>query len=82
MPEKRHDGKGVKPSFAQPRSERCSKVVPNQASDPYERIGSIQGNSYYSNLGDTEGALRSYKTSVALLERGSVCKNQEHDELN
>ncbi|MEP6570575.1 MAG: serine/threonine-protein kinase [Acidobacteriota bacterium] len=35
----------------------------------YERIGSIQGNSYYSNLGDTEGALRSYRTSVALLER-------------
>ena len=35
----------------------------------YERIGSIQGNSYYSNLGDTEGALRSYQTSVALLER-------------
>jgi len=35
----------------------------------YERIGSIQGNSYYSNLGDTEGALRSYKTSVSILER-------------
>ena len=35
----------------------------------YERIGSIQGNSYYSNLGDTAGALRSYQTSVALLER-------------
>ncbi len=35
----------------------------------YERIGSIQGNSYYSNLGDTEGALRSYQISVALLER-------------
>jgi serine/threonine protein kinase len=35
----------------------------------YERIGSIQGNNYYSNLGDTEGALRSYQTSVALLNR-------------
>jgi serine/threonine protein kinase len=35
----------------------------------YERIGSIQGNTYYSNLGDTEGALRSYQTSLALLDR-------------
>jgi serine/threonine protein kinase len=35
----------------------------------YERIGSIQGNNYYSNLGDTEGSLRSYQTSVAILGR-------------
>jgi serine/threonine protein kinase/tetratricopeptide (TPR) repeat protein len=35
----------------------------------YERIASIQGNSYYSNLGDTEGSLRSYRISVGLLER-------------
>jgi serine/threonine protein kinase len=35
----------------------------------YERIASIQGNSYYSNLGDTEGSLRSYRISVGMLER-------------
>jgi serine/threonine protein kinase len=44
----------------------------------YERIGSIQGNSYYSNLGDTEGALRSYQTSVALLERIGPAAPDKH----
>ncbi len=32
----------------------------------YERVGRIQGNSYDSNLGDTQGALVSYRKSLAL----------------
>ena len=32
----------------------------------YEKIGKVQGNSYYANLGDVDGAVRSYQKSVDL----------------
>jgi len=35
----------------------------------YERVGDIQGNAFYSNLGDAEGALASYRKSLALREK-------------
>jgi eukaryotic-like serine/threonine-protein kinase len=35
----------------------------------YERVGDVQGNPYYPNLGDVNGALRSYRKSVAIRER-------------
>ena len=35
----------------------------------YERVGRIQGNSYYPNLGDTQGALASYRKSLELRQR-------------
>jgi non-specific serine/threonine protein kinase/serine/threonine-protein kinase len=35
----------------------------------YEKIGSIQGNSYNSNLGDTNGAMKSYRKSLEIRER-------------
>ncbi len=35
----------------------------------YERIGRIQGNSYFSNLGNTDGATRSYEKSLAIRTR-------------
>lgn len=35
----------------------------------YERVGRIQGNSYYSNLGDTDGALKSYRQSLEIRVR-------------
>lgn len=35
----------------------------------YEKIGRVQGNSYYSNLGDATGALRSIKAALALREQ-------------
>jgi hypothetical protein len=31
----------------------------------YQRVRQIQGNSYYSNLGDSVGALKSYRASLA-----------------
>lgn len=34
----------------------------------YERLGKIQGNSYYNNLGDTAGAMRSYEKSAQIRE--------------
>ncbi|MBS1794704.1 MAG: protein kinase [Acidobacteria bacterium] len=32
----------------------------------YAKLGRIQGNSYYANLGDTDGAMRSYQKSLAI----------------
>ncbi len=34
----------------------------------YEKIGDIQGNPYNANLGDTEGALTSYRKALAIRE--------------
>ncbi len=41
----------------------------NELATAYEKIGKIQGNSYYQNLGDTEGALKSYKKSLGMREK-------------
>ncbi len=35
----------------------------------YYKIGQIQGNSYYSNLGDTDGAMTSYLRSLEIRQR-------------
>ncbi len=35
----------------------------------YERIGKIQGNSYFSNLGDTQGATKSYQRSLEIRQK-------------
>lgn len=35
----------------------------------YERVGRVQGNSYYSNLGDTKGALISYRKSLEIRKK-------------
>ncbi len=35
----------------------------------YERVGRIQGNSYYRNLGQTAGAMTSYRKSLAIRQR-------------
>jgi non-specific serine/threonine protein kinase/serine/threonine-protein kinase len=35
----------------------------------YDRVGRIQGNSYYPNLGNTDGAMASYRRALAMRER-------------
>lgn len=35
----------------------------------YQRLGDLQGRPYIANVGDTAGALESYRKSVAILER-------------
>jgi non-specific serine/threonine protein kinase/serine/threonine-protein kinase len=35
----------------------------------YEKIGDIQGNPYYANLGDADGALASYRKALAIREK-------------
>lgn len=37
-----------------------------EVASAYEKIGKIQGNDYYANLGDTEAALKSYRKSLDL----------------
>lgn len=34
----------------------------------YQKVGDVQGNPYYANLGDTTGALRSYRKALAIRE--------------
>jgi len=34
----------------------------------YQKVGQIQGNSYYVNLGDTSGAIKSYRRSLEIRE--------------
>lgn len=44
-------------------------AIQRELATAYERIGKIQGNSYYLNLGDTEGATRSVRTALAMREK-------------
>ena len=46
----------------------------------YEKIGNVQGNSYNSNLGDTESALTSYRKSMAIRQR-LAAENPTSDEM-
>ena len=55
--------------------EYLDKLAAESAGDPalqrelgtaYEKIGKIQGNSYFSNLGDTDGAMKSYTRSLEI----------------
>jgi eukaryotic-like serine/threonine-protein kinase len=39
-----------------------------ELAEAYQRIGNIQGNGNYNNLGDTDGALTSYRKALALQE--------------
>lgn len=41
----------------------------------YQRVGEVQGNTYGANLGDTEGALKSYRSAVSLLERADAARS-------
>ena len=52
----------------------------NDVSDGYQRLGDIQGNSYYANLGLAEDAFKSYSKSVMISERlvSKYAKNQKY----
>ncbi|HRH44787.1 MAG TPA: protein kinase [Pyrinomonadaceae bacterium] len=58
--------------------EYLNKLNQESADDPalqrelataYEKVGRIQGNSYYSNLGDTNGAMQSYQKSLEIRQK-------------
>jgi serine/threonine protein kinase len=42
------------------------KTLQRELATAYAQIGQIQGNSYYSNLGDSDGAMKSYLRSFEL----------------
>jgi tetratricopeptide (TPR) repeat protein len=48
----------------------------------YEKIGRVQGNSYVSNLGDVEGALKSYRRSLELREKLLARQPGNHELLD
>jgi len=41
----------------------------NDVSDGYQRLGNVQGNSYYANMGLTDDAFKSYSKAVSISER-------------
>jgi non-specific serine/threonine protein kinase/serine/threonine-protein kinase len=41
-------------------------ILQRELATAYEKIGDIQGNPYYANLGDTDGALASYRKALAI----------------
>src|SRR5207248_1462409 len=43
-------------------------AVQGDLATAYEKVGDIQGNPYSANLGDTDGAMSSYRKAVAILE--------------
>ena len=45
------------------------RAIQRELGTAYERIGKIQGNSYFSNLGDTDGAMSSYRRSLEIRQR-------------
>jgi serine/threonine protein kinase len=44
-------------------------VLQRELATAYEKIGDIQGNPYYANLGDADGALASYRKALAIREK-------------
>jgi serine/threonine protein kinase/tetratricopeptide (TPR) repeat protein len=48
----------------------------------YEKVGQIQGNSYYNNLGDMTGAMKSYRRSLAIRERLTTSSPANRDLQN
>jgi len=44
-------------------------VLQRELGAAYAKIGLIQGNSYHSNLGDTDGAMKSYRRSLEIRQK-------------
>lgn len=51
------------------RDAEGEEALQRELAAAYKAVGDIQGNSYYQNLGDTTGALASYRKSFAIRER-------------
>jgi serine/threonine protein kinase/tetratricopeptide (TPR) repeat protein len=45
-----------------------NRALQRELAHAYQKVGDIQGNTYYSNLGDLTGALESYRKSLTLRE--------------
>jgi serine/threonine protein kinase len=49
-------------------TEADDPTLRRELAEAYRRVGDVQGNPYFANLGDTEGALASYRKALALDE--------------
>ncbi len=58
------------------------RLLQREIANAYRKIGQIQGNSYYSNLGDTDGAMVSYSKSLAICERLSASDSLDRETQN
>ena len=45
-----------------------NRALQRELANAYQKVGDIQGNTYYSNLGDLNGALESYRKCLQLRE--------------
>ena len=48
---------------------RDDATLQQELASAYEKIGDVQGNPYFANLGDRPGALESYRKALAIRER-------------
>jgi eukaryotic-like serine/threonine-protein kinase len=51
------------------REAADNPTLQRELATAYEKIGDIQGNPYYANLGDADGALASYRKALAIREK-------------
>jgi eukaryotic-like serine/threonine-protein kinase len=49
-------------------------ALQRELGEAYWRIGQIQGNSYFANLGDTDGAMKSYRLSLVIRQQLAKAK--------
>lgn len=57
-------------------------VLQREFATAYERIGRVQGNSYHSNLGDSDGAMKSYRQSLEIRRRLAAADSQNRELQN
>ncbi len=50
------------------RESAGDRALDRELAEAYQKVGDVQGNPFSANLGDMQGALESYRKSIALLE--------------
>lgn len=48
------------------KDQSANSALQRELATAYEKVGQIQGNSYYVNLGDSDSAMKSYQKSLAI----------------
>lgn len=55
------------------------RALLREMASAYQKVGKVQGNSLYSNLGDTDGAMKSYRASLAIREKALADTPDDHE---
>jgi tetratricopeptide (TPR) repeat protein/predicted Ser/Thr protein kinase len=56
------------------------RALRRELAEAYRRVGDVQGNPFMANLGDLQGAIASYRKSIALLEPGVAAADASDEE--